>query len=95
MSLAEVLQILTIATIIGGAFSYLVLNPLHASIVELKTILDRIDSRVAAHSVSLAELDQRARSAHHRIDDLARFLVSKYGLDIPSGIWEGGNVGHK
>jgi hypothetical protein len=70
MDLGIVVQIFTIAAIAGGAFSYLVLRPLNESIHELKELLRIMKTDVDAHAVKLAEVDQRARSAHHRIDRL-------------------------
>ena len=70
-------QIAAIATVIGAAFSYVVLRPLNASIRALKETIDEMRAEMKEGreqrqeiEVHLAEVDQSVRSAHHRIDAL-------------------------
>lgn len=61
----------------GGVFSYVVLRPLNTAIDSLnKAVSDlRMELMTAERrrhdlELKIAEVDQRARSAHHRIDRL-------------------------
>lgn len=61
---------------IGGVVAY-VLRPLNTAIVELqvtvkelRTELRGAEERRHDLEIKVAEIDQRARSAHHRIDEL-------------------------
>ena len=62
---------------IGVVFSYVVLRPLNTAISNLnEAVLDLRKEISAAENrwhdleIKVAEIDQRARSAHHRIDGL-------------------------
>jgi len=62
---------------IAGGFYYLILRPLSRAIANLDTAIGelRMDLLTAENrrhelEVRVAEIDQRARSAHHRIDRL-------------------------
>ena len=62
---------------VAGVFSYVILKPLNKAIGDLnKAINDlRMDLLTAEDrrhelEIKVAEIDQRARSAHHRIDRL-------------------------
>lgn len=68
-------QVTIILSFFGAAFSYMILRPLNASINELKASIDKLsskferaDERQRSLEVRVAEIDQRARSAHHRMD---------------------------
>lgn len=90
------MDILTTAvqvSILGGAIwsviSYIVLKPLHNSIERLDKSIDKIDTKtddIIKRSYELerelAIVDQRARSAHHRLDDMTHFFEKKYA-DFP------------
>lgn len=61
----------------GGVFSYVVLKPLNLAIDnlnkavrELRTELLTAERRRHDLELKVAEIDQRAQSAHHRIDKL-------------------------
>lgn len=71
MTWQEVLQIIGVAIACGAAFKQWCLDPLNASIIRLSTILDQHERMLADVQVKFAEVDARARSAHHRIDELA------------------------
>ena len=70
MTWQDIAQITAIAGACGAVFRYWCLDPLNASIVKLSTILDRHERMLTDVQVKFAEVDQRARSAHHRIDEL-------------------------
>ena len=62
---------------IGAVFSYVVLRPLNVSISNLNEAVVKLREQVMTAEyrwhdleVKVAEIDQRARSAHHRIDGL-------------------------
>jgi hypothetical protein len=62
---------------VGGVFSWIILRPLNAAIEnlnkavgELRMELLTAEGRRHDLEVRVAEIDQRARSAHHRIDRL-------------------------
>ena len=80
----EVLNELATASIVlgfaGGVFSFAVLRPLNKAIIELQCAAKDLRADIRAseerrHELELkvAEIDQRARSAHHRLDDLTEF----------------------
>ena len=61
----------------GGVFSFVILRPLNMAIDnlnkavrELRTELLAAEGRRHDLEIKVAEIDQRARSAHHRIDRL-------------------------
>jgi F0F1-type ATP synthase membrane subunit b/b' len=62
---------------IAGVFSYVILKPLNKAIANLDTAINELrmdlltaEDRRHELEVKVAEIDQRARSAHHRIDRL-------------------------
>ena len=74
-------QFVNIMGFAGGVFTYVFLRPLNASIDSLKSSIDklankfdRIEERQRRLEEKLVEVEQRARSAHHRIDDLKTSL---------------------
>lgn len=75
-------QIVAVASGISAAFHFAILRPLDIDIKRIETILDKMDERFdreaeARHDVELklAEVNQRARSAHNRIDELVQKLA--------------------
>ncbi len=79
--LETAVQVSVFASFIGAVFSYFILKPLNASIKQLKESIDKltakfdkIDERQRVLEVRVAEIDQRSRSAHHRIDVIDRHL---------------------
>jgi F0F1-type ATP synthase membrane subunit b/b' len=63
----------------GGVFSYFILRPLNNAIVELRVAVKelRSDLRTAEErrqqlEVKVAEIDQRAKAAHNRIDEMIK-----------------------
>ena len=62
---------------IWGIFSVAILRPLNNSIVELRDATKELraemresEERRHQQDIKIAEIDQRARSAHHRIDEI-------------------------
>jgi F0F1-type ATP synthase membrane subunit b/b' len=63
----------------GGVFSYFILRPLNNAIVELRVAVRelRSDLRTAEErrqqlEIKVAEIDQRAKAAHNRIDEIIK-----------------------
>ena len=77
-------QIVAVASGISAAFHFAVLRPLDIAIKRIEKMLDKMDERfereeAARHDVEIkvAQIDQRARSAHARIDELTKILAAK------------------
>lgn len=71
----------------GGVFSFVILRPLNLAIDNLNKVVNELrqelmtaENRWHELEIKVAEIDQRARSAHHRIDRLEG---------------RGGDVGHE
>lgn len=74
-------QIVGVASVLAAAFHFAVLRPLDNTISRIEKMLDKFEERAdkeeaARHKieVQIAEIDQRARSAHARIDELTNIL---------------------
>lgn len=72
-------QSVCIAGFFAGAFSYIVLKPLHQSIEGLRTIVQELKEELRYSESRRHELQERVAkvegsvaSAHHRIDELTR-----------------------
>lgn len=81
MNVEVLAQIVAIAGGIGTVFHFAVLRPLNEAIVRLDCTLQRMDSQLRqmedAHhllDVKVAEVDQRAKSAHARLDELMKMI---------------------
>ena len=77
--LSTISQSVCIAGFFAGAFSYIVLKPLHQSIEGLRTIVQELKEELRYSESRRHELEERvakveasAASAHHRIDELTR-----------------------
>jgi len=77
-------QILGVAGTFAAAFHFAVLRPLDNSISRIEKMLDKFEERAdreeaARHEidVKLAEVDQRARSAHARLDEITKILADR------------------
>ena len=77
--LSTISQSVCIAGFFAGAFSYIVLKPLHQSIEGLRTIVQELkeelrysESRRHELQERVAKVEASAASAHHRIDELTR-----------------------
>ena len=77
----DILNSVAAATVVmgfvGGMFSFFILRPLNNAIVELRLTMKEIRTEIRVSEerrqnleIKLTEVDQRARSAHHRIDEL-------------------------
>ena len=76
---------------IGGVFSFFILRPLnstitdlHKAVNELRNDLRACEERRHMMEIKLTEIDQRARSAHHRIDEITHVL--RYGGGSDEGL---------
>lgn len=77
-------QIVAVASALGAAFHFAVLRPLDNTISRIEKMLDKFEERAnreeqARHEmeIKLAEVDQRARSAHARLDELTSVLAAQ------------------
>lgn len=83
MNLEILSQIIAVASAIAAVFHFSVLRPLDNSITRIEKMLDKFEERAdreeqARHEIDikLAEVDQRARSAHARIDEITKILAA-------------------
>ena len=81
-SIGTVASATAILAFVSGAINYFVLNPLNESIeklgmaiMELRRDIRSNEERRQVLEIKVAELDQRARSAHHRIDTLEKAML--------------------
>ena len=77
-------QIVAVASAMGAAFHFAVLRPLDNAISRIEKMLDKFEERAnreeaARHEmeIRLAECDQRARSAHARLDEITKILAAQ------------------
>ena len=84
MNMEMFVQIVAVASTFAAAFHFAVLRPLDNSISRIEKMLDKFEERAdreeeARHeiAVKLAEVDQRARSAHARLDEITKILADK------------------
>lgn len=83
-------QLALILGFLGAIFSFAVLRPLNNAIVKLEAMIDELRLEIR-HSeeqrhrleIKVAEIDQRARSAHHRLDDLVDICEKTHNIKIP------------
>ena len=79
----EILNSVASASIVlgfcGGAFSFFILRPLNNSIVELRVAVKELRSDLRAGEerrqqleIKIAEIDQRAKAAHNRLDEIVK-----------------------
>ena len=74
-------QIASVGGLCATAFHFAVLKPLNEAIIRLDDTLQRMDDQLkkmedAHHLLDLkvAEIDQRAKSAHARLDELMKMI---------------------
>ena len=74
-------QIVAVASAFATAFHFAVLRPLNEAIIRLDDTLRRMDAQLHAMEeahhlldVKVAEIDQRAKSAHARLDELMKMI---------------------
>ena len=84
MNMEMFVQIVAVASTFAAAFHFAVLRPLDNSISRIEKMLDKFEERAdreeaARHeiAVKLAEVDQRARSAHARLDEITKILADR------------------
>ena len=84
MNMEMFAQIVAVASTFAAAFHFAVLRPLDNSISRIEKMLDKFEERAdreeaARHEIDikLAEVDQRARSAHARLDEITKILADR------------------
>jgi len=84
MNMEILAQIVAVASGISAAFHFAILRPLDLSIKRIENMLDKMDERFDRESaarqsveIKLAEVDQRARSAHARLDEITKILAER------------------
>ena len=84
MNMEMFVQIVAVASTFAAAFHFAVLRPLDNSISRIEKMLDKFEERAdreeqARHemAVKLAEVDQRARSAHARLDEITKIMAAQ------------------
>ena len=84
MNIEMIGTIVAVASTFAAAFHFSVLRPLDNSISRIEKMLDKFEERAdreeaARHemAIKLAEVDQRARSAHARLDELTSILSNQ------------------
>jgi hypothetical protein len=84
MNMEILAQIVAVASAISAAFHYIVLRPLDNTISRIEKMLDKFEERADREEgrrreieIKLAEVDQRARSAHARLDELTSVLAAQ------------------
>lgn len=84
MNMEMFVQIVAVASAFAAAFHFSVLRPLDNSISRIEKMLDKFEERAtleekARHEIEirLAEVDQRARSAHARLDEITKILADR------------------
>jgi len=84
MNMEMFVQIVAVASTFAAAFHFAVLRPLDNSISRIEKMLDKFEERAdreeqARHemAIKLAEVDQRARSAHTRLDEITKILAAQ------------------
>ena len=68
--LSVMAQSTIVITFVGGVFSYVVLKPLNKSINKLDSSINKLDDKYQAIDVRLVKVEESAKSAHHRIDNI-------------------------
>ena len=94
MEILEIaVQITIIAGFLGAIFSYAILRPLNDAIVKLQSLVQELredlrrgEDRRHELEIKVAEVDQRARSAHHRIDDIVEICETTHGFKLSTEI---------
>jgi prefoldin subunit 5 len=79
VEIKDIASLTGVLVVIWGVFRYAIINPLNVAIESLSEAVKELRKEIKAGEerrheleVKLTEIDQRARSAHHRIDDLER-----------------------
>ena len=84
MNMEMLAQIIAVASAFAAAFHFSVLRPLDNSISRIEKMLDKFEERQSAEEkarhemeIKLAEVDQRARSAHARLDEITKLMAAQ------------------
>lgn len=88
-ALAMAVAVTVVLGFMWSIFSYVILRPLNNAIVELREAIKEMRKEIKEdeedrHKMELrmAEIDQRARAAHNRLDELKEFCRDKHN-DFP------------
>lgn len=88
------MQIVTIAGAVATAFSFAVLRPLNAAIARLEKTIEQVGEQLGRaeerwHTIDkkVAEIDQRARSAHKRLDTFTEFCHRTHEKDMSNDVY--------
>ena len=91
-------QLVVILGFFGAVFSFAILRPLNNAIVKLELMISELrddmrhnEERRHEMEIKIAEIDQRSRSAHHRMDDFQETLEKVLDIKIPRRRREDGN----
>ena len=81
-------QIVAVASAIGSVFHFAVLSPLNETLIglkeavkEFKAELQEIRAQHQTLTVEVARIDQRAKAAHERLDELLRVWAPQMKKD--------------
>lgn len=84
MNMELLAQVVSVSSAFAAIFHFAVLRPLDNTISRIEKMLDKFEERAdreeaARHEVEvkLAEVDQRARSAHARLDEITKILADR------------------
>jgi hypothetical protein len=84
MNMETLSQVIAVASAFAAIFHFAVLRPLDNTINRIEKMLDKFEERAdreeaARHEVEvkLAEVDQRARAAHARLDEITKILSTQ------------------
>lgn len=77
-------QIVAVASALGSVFHFAVLRPLNETIIglkevtkELKKELQDIRAEHQSMAIEIAKIDQRAKAAHNRIDEIMSVWIKE------------------
>lgn len=87
-------QIVGVASALAAAFHFAVLRPLNAAIARLEKTIEQVGEQLGKaeerwHTIDkkVAEIDQRARSAHKRLDTFAEFCRRTHDKEMSADVY--------
>lgn len=85
MNVEILAHMVAVASGLGAVFHFAVLRPLDITIKRIEKMLDRMDERFIEQDharqnleIKLAEVDQRAKAAHNRLDEIYDAVLKKH-----------------
>lgn len=92
MDLESMSHLVMIIGAVCGAINYFVLKPVSTQVTDIRVTVKEIQreltnsrEQIEEVKIKLAEVDQRARSAHHRIDGIVDICEKTHGVKIGRG----------